>query len=92
MGYMGDVTVHKRVFERHPELSEDDVLDAWDSCFRSVPRLDRNPDEHIAIGSDSKGRLIEMIAKRTDIGIWIIYHAFTPPTTKALRELGMMRR
>lgn len=84
--------MHERVLERHPELSEDDVLDAWASCFRSVPRLDRYPHEYLAIGADSKGRLIEMIARKTSADVWIIYHAFTPPTQKALRELGMMRR
>ena len=83
--------VHPRVFERHPELSEEDILGAWGACIRAVPRLDKDPNEYIAIGSDSKGRLIEMIAQKVDSGFWIIYHAFTPPTIKALRELGMTR-
>jgi hypothetical protein len=88
---MDDAIVHPRVSERHPEISVDDVLDAWESCVRARPRLDRNPNEYIAIGADRTGRLIEMIAARTLDGDWVIYHAFTPPTPKALSELGMIR-
>jgi hypothetical protein len=89
---MDKVVVHPRVHERHPELSEDDVLDAWTSCIQARPRLDRGSIEYLAVGSDAKGRLIEMVARRTRDGLWVIYHAFTPPTKKALRELGMTRR
>ena len=48
--------------------------------------------DYIAIGADSNGRLIEMVARATEDGEWVIFHAFTPPTKKALRELGMTRR
>lgn len=89
---MESVVVHPRVNERHPEIGGQDVLDAWDACIRAVPRIDRNPNEYIAVGCDSKGRLLEMIAVHTDQGGWVIYHAFTPPTRKALKELGIARR
>lgn len=87
-----EAIVHPRVCERHPELTEQDVLDAWESCVRSVPRLDRDPSEHIAIGMDSHGRLIEMIARRVSVNTYLIFHAFAPPTRKALVELGMTKR
>ena len=89
---MDKVIVHSRVSERHPELSNQDVLDAWESCIRAVPRIDADAVDYIAIGADTYGRLIEMVARVTDDGTWVIYHAFTPPTKKALRELGMTRR
>ena len=89
---MEEAIVHPRVQERHPEISEQDVLDAWVSCIRAVPRLDQNPNEYIALGCDSKGRLLEMIALRGSGGILSVYHAKTPPTRKALIELGMIRK
>lgn len=89
---MEKVIVHPRVMERHPELDEQDVLDAWDACIRAVPRLETDAVEYIALGVDGRGRLIEMVVRETVTGTWVIYHAFTPPTAKALRELGMTRR
>lgn len=89
---MDKIVVHPRITERHPEIEAQDVLDAWDACIRAVPRIGTDAIEYIAIGSDSHGRLLEMVARDTGAGVWIIYHAFTPPTIKALRELGMTRR
>ena len=60
--------------------------------IRAVPRLDRDPNEYIAIGSDSKGRLIEIIARRVSKNVWLIFHALTPPTLKALQELDMVSK
>ena len=31
---MGDVVIHPRVFEQHLDLTEDDVLSAWDNTLR----------------------------------------------------------
>ena len=85
-----DVFVHPRIHERHPELTEKDVLDAWEGCIRSAVRFD--VDEVVAIGSDSHGRLIEMFARCAADGCCVIYHAFTPPTRKMLVELGLSKR
>lgn len=85
---MGFVEVHPRIKKRHPDLAEQDVLDAWESCFRSVPRLDRVPHEYIAVGADRKGRLIEMVVLRSSSKSWLVYHAMTPPSKKTLTELG----
>lgn len=89
---MDTIIVHPRVGKRHPEIAEQDVREAWEACIRSAPRLDRSPIEYIAIGCDSKGRLLEMVALRTPDGDLVVYHAMTPPTRKALMELGMVRR
>jgi hypothetical protein len=83
------VFVHRRVGQKHPELSDRDVFDAWTNCVRSRPRLDKNPDEYIAVGVDGNGRTIEMTAKRSAGGDWLIYHAMTPPSKKTLKELGL---
>ena len=87
-----EVYVHPRISELHPEVTEQDVLDAWESCIKFVPRLDCDPIEYLAVGMDARGRLIEMIARQTSIGSYIVFHAFTPPTRKMLFELGMVKR
>ncbi|MEG2200618.1 MAG: hypothetical protein RRX94_00285 [Raoultibacter sp.] len=86
-----EIVVHPRVFERHPEITEKDVLTAWSGFVRMIPRLDRNPNEYIAIGFDGAGRLLEMIGRRTAQGVVIVYHAMTPPTQKAMVELGLAK-
>lgn len=67
-------------------------MDAWASCIAAAPRLDRDPREYLAIGADSHGRLVEMVARRTEAGAFVIFHAFTPPTRKAMAELGITKR
>lgn len=85
---MNQVVVHPRVMDRHPDLSEDDVIAAWENYVR----LTRRSSGHvIAVGFDLCGRAVEMAAKESN-GDYLIYHALTPPTVKALKELGMTRR
>jgi hypothetical protein len=84
------LTIHPRVFERHPELKEDDLRHAWDNSIVSFPRISKNPNEYIAIGCDLNGRLVEMITIRSIEGDWLMYHALTPPTKKFLDEMGMI--
>jgi len=86
---MNDVVIHPRVIERHPELSEDDVREAWNGYVR-MTRREGLDDCYVAIGFDSSGRAIEMVAVETIEGAWYVYHAMTPPTSKLLRELGLM--
>ena len=83
------VVVHPRVHERHPDLSDADVPCAWRNCIRARQRLNRSPNECIAIGVNERGRLIEMVAFCSPDGDWLIYHAMTPPTKKTLVELGL---
>ena len=85
---MNDVVVHPRVMERHPELSEDDVREAWNGYVRMTRREN---DQVITVGFDMKGRAVEMVAKESS-GDYLIYHAMTPPTDSALLELGLARR
>lgn len=85
------VFILDRIFERHPELSRHDVEVAWDNAACHMPRLDGRPFECMAIGFDTHGRAVEMIGRRNQAGDWVVYHAFTPPTRKALREMGLGR-
>jgi len=36
--------VHPRVFDRHPELMEQDVMATWENAIYSAPRLEKDPD------------------------------------------------
>lgn len=85
---MEHVIVHPRVTQRHPSITEDDVLHAWKSRIRCVWR-ENEFDRYAAIGIDGHGRMIEMVALREPTGSWLIYHALTPPTKRMLREVGM---
>ena len=91
---MDRIFVSDRVETRHPEqrVTKRDAADAWRRAIRSRPRLGKNPNEYIAIGVDGKGRLVELVAVRDADGDFLIYHAFTPPTRKFKRELGMEGR
>ena len=89
---MEDVVVHPRIHRPHPNVSVQDVLDAWSACIRSVPRFGVDNSEFVAVGCDAKGRLVEMVTRRIDADTWLIFHAMTPPTRKTLVELGMTRR
>ena len=89
---MDRVFVDDRVSLRHPNISKEDATTAWGNCIKSRPRLDKNSSEYLAIGTDGKGRLIELVALRDTEGDWLIYHAMTPPTENAKRELQMHRR
>lgn len=90
MGNMNRVFVHPRVAERHPDLSEADVLEAWAGCERWAPRLASN--DGVAVGFDARGRFVEMVATRSPDGDWLIYHAMTPPSKKVLAEVRLRGR
>ena len=89
-GLTGEVVVHPRVCERHPELTEEDVRDAWTNYVR-MSRREGDDDYFVAVGFDMRGRVIEMVAVEMQGGGWYVYHAFTPATKGVLRELGLSR-
>lgn len=91
---MNNIFADDRIETRQPELhiTKEDAIVAWHNAIRSKPRLDKNPDEYLAIGIDGKGRLIELVAIRNKEGDFLIYHAFTPPQANAKRELGINER
>ena len=83
--------VLERISKRHPELSAQDIEEAWCNAIAYAPRNDARPFEYLAVGFDAKGRALEMVGRRNADGDWVIWHAFTPPTAKALKELGLRR-
>ena len=87
------VEVHDRVSARHPELKVEDVESAWRNASVLVERVtDSFPDVVlVAVGSDSRNRLIEMVATVKDDETVLVFHAMTPPSAKTLRETGLTR-
>lgn len=82
------VFVLARLHQRHPELTDSDVLSAFENHFLHAQRTDES---WLGIGTDSKGRDIEMLYRIKDDEV-LIYHAFTPPTKKFLREINHLQR
>lgn len=82
------IQVLDRIHDRHPELSEDDVVTAFRSVMDDAERMDGT---WMAVGLDGRGRNIEMLYKVIGENV-LIYHAFTPPTKKFLREMSQLRR
>lgn len=81
------LVVHPRIHSKHPELSDDDIRAAFNSIFKHIYRADG---ECVGVGMDNKRRLVELIFRACDDTI-VIYHGFTPPTQKVMKELGMLR-
>ena len=86
---MSQIGVHPRISERHPEVSEADVMAAMRSMIRYKQR---DSGEWIAVGTDSRSRLVELVyIYDTDDDYFFVYHGMTPPSGKTLRELGLER-
>lgn len=81
------IVVLDRISERHPELSEEDVVAAFRSIMADAERRDG---DWMAIGLDGRGRNVELLY-RVRYDVVVIYHAFTPPTKKFLKELNQRR-
>ena len=86
----GRLTVHPRVHRRHPELTEADVVAAWEGALVSGRRP--GTDRWVVVGADRGGRLVEMVAVHDGRGHWLVFHAMTPPSGRTLEELGAPRR
>lgn len=78
----------RRVHERHPELTSEDVVTAFRSIEADVQRANG---AWAAIGLDGRGRDVELVY-RMDAERVLIYHALTLPTKKIIREIHSMRR
>lgn len=86
---MSQIGVHPRISERHPEVSEADVMAAMRSMIRYKQRASG---EWIAVGTDSRSRLVELVyIYDADDDYFFVYHGMTPPSSKTLRELGLER-
>ena len=81
-----------RISKRHPDVTKEDAIHAWRFCVKSMPRIGKDPEEHVGIGYDASGRLLEVVAIRGESGAWLVKHAQTPPQESIKRELGFGRR
>jgi len=83
--------IHPRIAQRHPELTEKDVREAWNNFLLSGTRTEsKNFPEVVRIGYDKQGREIEMVGAQTD-DAWLVFHAMTPASKKTIRELDQIR-
>jgi len=87
---VGRVRVHRRVMDRHPEVSEADVIRAFQGTLRSRAR-DTHPVQWVGVGTDAGGRLLEYIAVEDEPDGWLVFHAM-PATKKVLIEVGSRRQ
>ena len=83
------IVVHGRVFERHPEIAPEDIAHAWMSRVATAARRTGHSDQIVAVGFDSHGRLLEMVAVVQEDGTPLIFHCMTPPSKKTLRETNL---
>jgi len=81
------VLVHPRVTLKRPEISEADVIAAFESALRSRARATA-PVRWVGVGLDGSGRLLEWIAVEQEPDGWLVFHAM-PATTKVLKEVGL---
>lgn len=89
---MDQPEIHPRVTQRHPELSEADILEAWTHSYYEELRPESpNFPEYLWIGLDGHHREIEMVGVRTESG-WLIYHANTPLSKRTRAEIEQTRR
>ena len=88
---MNKIFIHPRVTIKHPNLTEEDILHAFENYEVCRQRLDKEAYECLGFGFDTKGRMIEFVAMRDNEGDWLISHALTPLSENAKRELGLER-
>lgn len=84
------LNVHPHAYKHG--LTNEEIEHAWRNAFEWARRdRDDGKTEYIVLGVDSRGRVVEMVARSVaDIG-YIVFHAKTPPSETALRELGLDR-
>lgn len=83
------VRVHARVTTRHPEITAEAVIEAFEGTLRSRAR-DTHPVQWVGVGADSDGRLLEYIAVEIEPDGWLVFHAMVA-TNKVLVEVGLRR-
>ena len=88
---MDQIYVMKRALKHG--LTENQVLQAWRNHIGVIARIERSDGgvDRKTIGFSDDGRAIEITAREKGFD-FLIYHANTPPTPRALRELGLQRR
>ncbi|MDR1184036.1 MAG: hypothetical protein LBK67_04495 [Coriobacteriales bacterium] len=84
---MDQIFVHSHA--RKHGITKDQIIHAWTNAIEVARREGKDGSiDYVAIGFDQNGKAIEMTAARNAVG-FLVYHANTPPTARALRELGL---
>lgn len=88
------IMVLHRVHQRHPNISNDDVISAFQAAEEDAQRADGT---WMLLGLDQHGRDLEIlyqyaIDKQTGETIIVIFHALTPPTKKFQRQIREIRQ
>ena len=84
---MDSLIIHPHAFKHG--LSAQQIVEAWeDPLGEKRPRDDTY---WVAIGFDSKGNGIELVAAQTADGSYLIFHANSPVSVSIQRELGLGR-
>lgn len=86
---MVEVYVDEHAFKHG--ISYVEIVHAWNNLVAIRHRGSPCEGEIIAIGLSLTGDAIELVTSMKQQGV-LIYHAMKPPTEKALRELGYVRR
>jgi len=76
--------------QKRPQIQDQDVVAAWDSYWRMQARLADGPTRYDAVGFDTKGRLLEMVAVievRGGQEVYTVFHA-RKATAAFLAQLG----
>lgn len=84
----GKIKIHPRVSARHPDVTDADVMVAWKNAAAMRRRNFDIPSHIAAAGSDTKGRMIEMVGVEMEDGTVLVYHAMRL-TAKMAQELGL---
>ena len=71
-------------------IGADDIAFAWEHFVALQHRGAPKEGEIVAVGFDTRGRFIQMVAVVKPYGTLVI-HAMEPPTLNVLRELGLER-
>lgn len=85
---MSAVNVLSRISKKQPEISADDIA----AVMKSMVRFrQRETGEWVAVGFDGNNRFVEIVyLYNEDLDEFLVYHGMTPPSSKTLRELGLI--
>lgn len=83
------ITVHPRIHEKRPDISDEDMIAVVQHPLRVRARAGE-PTRWVGVGIDPKGRLLQFIASEQQDGSWHVYHGMHA-TKPVLSELGFMR-
>jgi len=83
------VRVHPRVSTKRPDITDHEVITAFEAAIRSRGR-NTDPIQWVGVGLDTQGRLLEFIAVEDEPDGWLVFHAMLA-TANVLNEIGLGR-